>query len=388
MKYINNSNQTIAAIVLMTNPKRSNYIFDIISLLSSNNIVPQTFYTLSLKHGVLPLIYHSLKELPNKNTKIKELLELFQPKYIQIAQKNIFMSAELIRIQKSFHSAKIKALGFKGPLLAQFAYQDITLRQFNDLDILIEVDFFEDAVRILKQLGYKPSYDLNEKQLKHFLRTSHEYTMIHPNKHIVVELHWRLSSEDFLVSFDTVDLFKDMYSIDLNGYRFNSFQPEVLFVYLSVHGTKHYWERLEWLCDLAYMINTYEIQWNRVIAIATQTKSKKIILTTLYLLKLLYDIEIPKEIQTLFKKTKGIKTLSMRLEKDFLSQFEDPKHTKKLSSIQLELIEEPQHKLDYLLAFFKPTQLDYLSINLPKGLHFLYYIIRPFNILYRKLFKH
>ena len=49
----------------------------------------------------------------------------------------MLMSAELIRIMKLLEKNDIKALAFKGPVLSQMVYGDITLRQYVDLDVLI-----------------------------------------------------------------------------------------------------------------------------------------------------------------------------------------------------------------------------------------------------------
>src|SRR6202451_98083 len=49
----------------------------------------------------------------------------------------LFLSAELIKILDLFRSQGIEVILYKGPALAVQAYGDITLREFEDLDIVL-----------------------------------------------------------------------------------------------------------------------------------------------------------------------------------------------------------------------------------------------------------
>ncbi len=50
----------------------------------------------------------------------------------------MLMTAELIRLLKIFQEAEVPVISFKGPILAQLAYGDISFRIFSDLDLLIK----------------------------------------------------------------------------------------------------------------------------------------------------------------------------------------------------------------------------------------------------------
>ena len=52
----------------------------------------------------------------------------------------MLLTSELIKIMKLLEENDIKAIAFKGPTLAQLAYGDVTLRQYVDLDLLVELD--------------------------------------------------------------------------------------------------------------------------------------------------------------------------------------------------------------------------------------------------------
>ena len=58
--------------------------------------------------------------------------------------------------------------------------------------------------------------------------------------------------------------------------------------------------------------------------------------------------------------------------------------SKKISKIQFDILHGYKNKLLFILALLKPTELDYQSVNLPKYMSFLYYLIRPINFLIRR----
>jgi len=53
------------------------------------------------------------------------------------AARNVFLTNKLFEILNLFKKNDILALPFKGPVLAESVYGDLSLRQFVDLDILV-----------------------------------------------------------------------------------------------------------------------------------------------------------------------------------------------------------------------------------------------------------
>jgi len=42
------------------------------------------------------------------------------------------------------------------------------------------------------------------------------------------------------------------------------FKNELTLLYLSIHGTKHNWERVEWLVDIVKLVENTQLNWNEV----------------------------------------------------------------------------------------------------------------------------
>lgn len=86
----------------------------IFSYLDTSHVNNDAIISLAHQHGILPLLYKTLKSLPVSDM-VKPLLAKLKLEYMHIAQSNILMSAELIRVMKLLEDHGIEALAFKGP---------------------------------------------------------------------------------------------------------------------------------------------------------------------------------------------------------------------------------------------------------------------------------
>ena len=69
-------------------------------------------------------------------------------RYHSNARRNLFLVSELLKLLKLLESHGIGAIAFKGPVLALYAYGNLSLRQQLDLDILVRKrDIFESKAR-------------------------------------------------------------------------------------------------------------------------------------------------------------------------------------------------------------------------------------------------
>src|SRR5271155_5533590 len=70
----------------------------------------------------------------------------------------LFLTAELHKIVDLFRSEGLVSIPYKGPVLAEQAYGDLTLRDFDDLDIIIPQRDLAKANEALQGLGYKARF--------------------------------------------------------------------------------------------------------------------------------------------------------------------------------------------------------------------------------------
>ena len=302
---------------------------------------------------------------------------------MNIAKQNMLMTTELIKVMKLLEENNIEAISFKGPVLSQMAYGDITLRQYVDLDILIEEKELDKAIKSLSKNSYTFDKQEYQNKLKH-KSIFHDISLYKNN--ISVELHWRLFSDEFKTNIENINIKENLSEVQISNYKFKSFKKELLVLYLAIHGAKHNWERIEWLLDIVKIIQTHQIDWQELIKIIEITRTEKILFSTLYLCQSILDLEIPKEVQDKINNPKILK-LSKEFESlffnDFKQQIEQNINTKNISNIQYKLLNGYKNKFAFILSLFKPTELDFKAVKPGKYASTMHYFVRPINIIKR-----
>ncbi len=347
--------------------------------------------SLAFYHGVLPLVYTTLHRMVHENklpdnTTIQQFFSKAKSVYGMIVRRNMQMTSELLRIESLLTKEGIDMLALKGPALAQSAYGDITLRSYIDLDILIAPEMLERTISLLKQEGYDEVYTLNSAQFASYRSIAHDVVLMHREKLISLEVHWQLFSGEFMAELGNMALFKNAQEVMIHHTSLRSPAPEEMLVYLCVHGAKHRWERLEWVVDIDRITAMSQPDWDKVLVLAERTRSSKMVLGTLALSNTLLGTPLPNVILEKLREKYMVK-LSQQINTYFKMHFGDPLQTKvrtkKISLLQLKLLDGYKNRWRFLSALFKPTPLDFEAFNFPEKLTFLYYVVRPYNIVKR-----
>ncbi|WP_228710933.1 nucleotidyltransferase domain-containing protein [Arcobacter cloacae] len=345
-----------------------------------------SFIPLAYSHGIFPLVYRSLKEFQQLIP--DDIFIRMKQHYMDIVKQNMLMTSELIKVVKILEENNIESISFKGPVLSQLAYGDVVSRQYCDLDILVDENELKKAQNILENNNYKQLYNLEEYQKENLKKVVHDISMINKINNINIELHWTLSSGEFFIDLEKLKYFEDIKKYTISNQNINIFLNEKLFIYLCVHGYKHLWERIEWLVDIYYLIEKKSIDIEKVIEMSKSINAERIVLSTLIICKKIFDLEIILEKDILNDKKLNRVTNKM-LEKIFEDYLvlKEKNHTKQFSIIHLYMLKTTANKLKYFKTFLLPTEHDYEKVRISSNFHFLYYLLRPFNILKRILFK-
>ena len=254
---------------------------------------------ISHQHGILPLIYKILKDISSANQSSgqlsTEILPLFKERYLTVTRQNMLLTTELVKVMKRLKENGIDALVFKGPVLSQAAYGDITLRQYGDLDILIPIDKLQDATKDIMACGYDLYGSIDLLQVPEWIEATKDMTFMHAQKRTVIEMHWKLFQSSFAKS--SINLWEHTTTVSINNMPFTTLNNEVLLAYLAIHGSRHLWERIEWIVDLDRLVRNNRIDWEEILRIAAKFNGKKMLLLGLYLSKLFFQTPLPLFIQ-------------------------------------------------------------------------------------------
>ncbi len=357
------------------------------------NIVPQIkdwdkFINLSYSHGVFPLVYHTLKEFQDQIS--IQVLAKLKSINLDIAKQNMLMTSELIRVMKLLEENSIEALAFKGPILSHMAYRDITLRQYVDLDILIDEKDLEKASEVLIKNQFKNFYSIGLLKNKSYIDSDNDFSFFTPSN-IHIELHWKLFREKIAKEINISNILQLKQNIIINKDKITTLSNEILLVYLCIHGSKHLWERIEWIVDIHKIIESnIIIKWEEVLKLSKEIKSDLSLFLGLNLSKQLFNTSYPENIELYISDKKIDKLTSKAL--NFLNKklilSENYKKYQEVSFFQIYLTEGFFEKVKQLkFIYFSITKNDYQSFPLPSYLNILHYIIKPFRVFFKILVK-
>jgi hypothetical protein len=341
-------------------------------------------YRLARRHSVLPLIYSQLNTTAAANVPLDQLARLKQ-NYQDNVARNLLLTAELCRILQTFEAAGIEAVPYKGPALAAYAYGNLTLRRFVDLDILVRKADALRAKELLTALGFVCGTPWTSAQQALLLRTQHNLSLSREEGRIVVELHWEVASSLFASSLQAEDFWGRLETLRLNNIAVKSLSAEDLLLSLCVHGSKHLWERLAWICDVAELARTRpDLNWSVVFERAASSGSYRMLLLGLCLAKSLLNAPLPEHVKSKLAADRIAVSLAKQVSKRLFGDVGQPPASIS-ESIKFNWAVRAgwRSRLRYCRLLLQPTDADIETIPLPRPLSFAYYLMRPFGLFRR-----
>ncbi len=353
-------------------------------------------------HGVLPLLHKSLSHVCPDRIPLPLFNQLKACFHLN-ALRNQYLSQELLRLLALLESNNIAALPFKGPTLAILAYGSLSFRQFGDLDILVHERDFLVAKDLLLVDGYQRGQQLHgiadiETQELALMKRWGEYPLIHPDKQFSVDLHDRLIGGEFPALSANFDLFwENLAPVPLLNTEVNTLCPEDLLLYLCIHGSKDFWLRLSWVCDVATLIHTQpQMNWQWLSDRAQTLDCEQMLWLGISLAQDLLSVSLPEVAADRMQKVFEKQQLSAQIQRQILSGI-CPKEIKytKLQRFYFhgQLIDNRGDQRRYyfscarslLLDPIRPNVQDLKFVSLHPRVHFLYYLIRPARLLSERL---
>jgi hypothetical protein len=245
-------------------------------------------------HALRPLLYRHLQELGEVPVEaIAELRAVCRANAI----RNLFLSAELCKVLDAFRRRGIAAIPYKGPVQAVQAYGDVTLREFDDLDLVLRHRDVPGAHEIMLGLGYAPRFPWIHSQTpeSHFIPG--EYSYSDDDRRVMVELHTELTLRHFPQPPNLEDFFARLIPVSIGGKEVRTFSPADLLPFLCVHGSKDFWARLAWIADLRALIEDCSgFPWDRSLGVARQLGVERMVLLGVNLAHNVFDLQLPDEI--------------------------------------------------------------------------------------------
>jgi len=340
-------------------------------------------------HRVIPFLYSQLVS-SSEITVPPAVLENLKHFYLHTIQLNMLMTSELISLYETLTARGIPAIPYKGPILAQVLYNDIKCRQYDDLDILVHREDVHTVREILLLEGYHPDQFMTPSQESTFMKSQHHYRFSHRTLGFDVEIHWEISPRIYSFNLDLANVWERAKPVTLSGRNVLSLSPEDMLLILCEHGTRHYWKRLSWICDIARLIELNEMDWNCLLKEAGQIGSERVLLLGISLAKNLFDIDLPAGLSPRCRDDPAIEMLTQKAVNQILCQKYNPpdiSNEHSLPDIREELfyLHARERLADraryYLRRAVTPGMEDWKYVDLPDSLSSLYPFVRIRRLL-------
>jgi hypothetical protein len=340
-------------------------------------------FQLARRHAVIPLLYLQLVRYADQFIPPSNLAKL-KLHYQENSARNTVLAAELCRVITLFAKAGIETIPYKGPALALFAYGNLALRRFVDLDVIVRKSDVLRARDLLIADGYMPTKSLTTAQQELLLRTQHNLQFARDNNRLLLELHWEVAPHLFASSVQENELWRNLETITINGMEMKTLSAGDLLFSLCVHGSRHLWERLGWICDIAELIARHDLNWPALQQRAAEADCERIFLLGLHLTRKLLQATLPPEVQQRCDSDPRLESLAANvIEHLFNGPTHVPATSKEIFKYNLGVRKSLAARTRYFVYMLRPTDSDFSAHQLPSGLSFGYYLTRPFRLFFR-----
>jgi hypothetical protein len=335
----------------------------------------------AIRHGLIPLLYQRLnKSCPQSIP--PEVLNRLRRYFQANAERNLVITAELLKVLSLFRNKAILAIPFKGPVLAERVYGDLTLRSFVDIDILL---YKQDALRAFDLLvyhGYRPEVEIDNGRFRAYVKTEYSIALFAKGGGIIIELHWDLTGRYLGSPFRLAHFSDRLEHIRLAGKVVYQMPPEELLLYLCIHGSKDCWDKLESISSVAGLIRSCKnMDWVRLEELAASMKCKRMLLLGVFMARDLFAVEPPEQIRKKTEKDGKISQMASEIYGGLFPEKIGDLPDQACSDFSYYHLSVRDTMLDkglfVMRLVFRPSRQEWRYFPLPPYFTFLHYLLRP-----------
>ena len=301
------------------------------------------------------------------------------------SRDSLLHAGQLIELVDLFRSAGVAAIPYKGPTLGALAYGNFALRSFVDLDFILPQRDLLRAARLLAAQGLQASPDPSAAEEARFLARFHpgQYAFVSGSKPLQVELHTENTLRYLPVPLDWEGLAQRFVQVSFGGRQVQTFSVEDTLILLSVHGTKHFWERLNWICDIAELVQTSRgVDWELGQDLARRAGCRRMWLLGLSLANRLLDAPLPATVRGWIEADSQVPLLGCQIQGRLAGEDRTVRSVPDRLLFRLRSHESLSVSLRQCLrTATHPTEEDWKAWKLPDWAAPLYVALRPWRLL-------
>lgn len=339
-----------------------------------------TVTELAMKHQVLPLVAATLPALHRADLP-DDIADWLTDYTRRQTARNMRMTASLFSVLDALEAENIPAFPYKGPTLAAAAYGSIRFRSFGDLDLLVPKDSYLDAKAAIERIGFAP--------MRSESSANHQYLgrkAAHPfaRDDVRLDLQWGSTTRKAL-SVPVDGSFWDIRTtIDVLGRPVRAIPADMLFLFICAHGSRHFWDRLKWVCDVGEMIRSHrDLDWTETMATARSAGVARVVHMAVLLAESLVGAGAPQHVLDAARRdSKAAHLAALAVDHPLTGRT----HWLQSGAAQRKFTMATKERILDRARYFadvtiQPTEEDYEWVTLPGALGFLYPLLRPVRLL-------
>lgn len=298
------------------------------------------------------------------------------------ALRCLVLTAELIKLMDLFHAQGIQAMPYKGPVLAVQAYGDVTLREFDDLDIILRQRDMARANEAIQSAGYRPRFPWIFASGGRAVIPG-EYNYRDEERRLIVELHTEWTLRHFPIRPDLDDMARRSVPVTLSGHEIPTFGPEDMLSLLCIHGSKDFWERISWIADISEFVQSHsQLDWDQVFRRAEMLRAGRMLRIGLALATNLLGAPLPNEVSARVRSDSVAEAVASDVAQRLLVRESPERDAGARFHYRRRMVEGTFSGWRYSMWLAtQPADEDGAMMNLPRVLVPLYAVLRPLRLM-------
>ena len=174
--------------------------------------------------------------------------ESLKKNYTKVLYQNIFIKSEWEKIASLFDKSGILTIPLKGVTFAEKYFENIGARPTSDIDILIKPNNINQAIELIKSLGFI----IDQDPIPSHFHCSFSKRLPNSPIPLTVEIHWNIMRED-TSSIDIEDFWNNAQPLQNYNYIYELSEYHTFYM-ICLHGWRHNLDSLKYFLDIMQLI--------------------------------------------------------------------------------------------------------------------------------------
>ena len=347
------------------------------------------FLLLVRDHHCVPVVYRWFRNIEQGEESLEvpeQVIEELRDLYLRSAGYSLRLAREANRIQAALKEHGVLAVLIKGPALAVQGFGTTSMRQFSDLDLVIEREDIEGAMPLLSDLGFRLEGVVPVSDMRLYTRLLKEWTFVSDDNRTILDIHTMAGSHTVSSSAMTSEVLKHIEEVAFDDDRrtIATVKPTSMLVIVCMGGACEMWKKLSDVVDVAALLSTYrDTDWPGLLGWAERWGEKRSVLIGVHMAGSLLGLKMPRAFEDALRKDTGARKLAQAAAQRIMGGGSTALDTVRERMFALRTRSRTGDGGRYLLReLFVPSTVELNMISLPRWLYSAYYCIRPIRLLW------